>query len=389
MRVLYVIEHLSVKGGLERILTSKINALSERGHEVVLLTVWKEDKATAFPIDGRVKHYCLDINRPGSMFAYPLTLVRVLRRFNNIVKTIQPDVTILFRAMGAWIAGWTSWKGRMIFESHGARWSNNHIWLYPRMEQRVESVVCLTKGDAQEYKKACRVAVIPNFTEIVPAGEPDYKARHVIFVGRRCPEKNIERLEKTGVPVIAVHRGCGHKPCWNMAHTIRLARPDIPMLLDPSHMSGDAAQVPALLEKVAELDLDGAMIEVHCHPEAALSDNAQQLTPTRLRDALDPLLSRLCLASLICPSDDQKELNWFRAEIDELDDRLWGTIAARMEVSRRIGEWKKAHGVAPLQPERYQQIVERLRDTDYGLPEDFILKIWELIHEQSLRVQEV
>ena len=200
---------------------------------------------------------------------------------------------------------------------------------------------------------------------------------------------NIERLEKTGVPVIAVHRGCGHKPCWNMAHTIRLARPDIPMLLDPSHMSGDAAQVPALLEKVAELDLDGAMIEVHCHPEAALSDNAQQLTPTRLRDALDPLLSRLCLASLICPSDDQKELNWFRAEIDELDDRLWGTIAARMEVSRRIGEWKKAHGVAPLQPERYQQIVERLRGTNYGLPEDFILKIWELIHEQSLRVQEV
>ncbi|MBP5196729.1 MAG: glycosyltransferase family 4 protein [Bacteroidaceae bacterium] len=195
MRILYVIEHLSVKGGLERILTSKINALSERGHEVVLLTVWKEDKATAFPIDGRVKHYCLDINRPGSMFAYPLTLVRVLRRFNNIMKTIQPDVTILFRAMGAWIAGWTSWKGRMIFESHGARWSNNHIWLYPRMEQRVESVVCLTKGDAQEYKKARRVAVIPNFTEIVPAGEPDYTARRVIFVGRRCPEKNIERLE--------------------------------------------------------------------------------------------------------------------------------------------------------------------------------------------------
>ena len=210
MKLLYVIEHLSVKGGLERILTSKINALAEQGHEVVLLTVWKENKATAFPIDDRVRHYCLDINRPDNLFEYPLTLVRVLRRFNHIVKTIHPDVTVLFRAMGAWIAGWTSWKGRMIFESHGARRSNNHLWLYPRMERRVESVVCLTRGDAQEYKRAHRVEVIPNFTDITPAGEPDYKARHVIFVGRRCPEKNIERLERLWARIRQTH------PDWTL-----------------------------------------------------------------------------------------------------------------------------------------------------------------------------
>jgi len=61
---------------------------------------------------------------------------------------------------------------------------------------------------------------------------------------------NIERLEKAveglrvtgdGLRVMAIHRGCGHQPCWGMAHKVRLARPDIPMLLDPSHMSGDAA----------------------------------------------------------------------------------------------------------------------------------------------------
>ena len=93
---------------------------------------------------------------------------------------------------------------------------------------------------------------------------------------------NIERLEKTGVPVIAVHRGCGHKPCWSMAHEVRLARPDIPMLLDPSHLSGDAKQVPELMKKVEELGLDGAMIEVHCAPEEALSDKQQQILPSTL-----------------------------------------------------------------------------------------------------------
>ena len=192
---------------------------------------------------------------------------------------------------------------------------------------------------------------------------------------------NIERLEKTGVPVIAVHRGCGHQPCWAMAHKVRIARPDIPMLLDPSHMSGDASKVPGLMGKIAELGLDGAMIEVHYKPEAALSDARQQISP----EALGTLGALGALGSL-----EDIELNWLRAEIDELDERLWDTIAARMDVSARIGEWKKAHGVAPLQPERYKEIVEKLRtkSEELGLDNEFVKQVWNSIHEESLRRQE-
>ena len=194
---------------------------------------------------------------------------------------------------------------------------------------------------------------------------------------------NIARLEKTGVKVIAVHRGCGHKPCWFMAHKVRLARPDIPMLLDPSHMSGDAAQVPELMSKIDELGLDGAMIEVHCHPCEALSDSKQQIRPQELSNLIHPNT----------PNRPNTELNWLRAEIDELDETLWDTLAARMEVSQRIGEWKKAHDVSPLQQARYEQIVEKLKEKgerfkEAGLSTDFILRIWDLIHEQSLRQQE-
>lgn len=188
---------------------------------------------------------------------------------------------------------------------------------------------------------------------------------------------NIARLEATGVPVIAVHRGCNHQPCWAMAHQVRLARPDIPMLLDPSHMSGDAAKVPVLMEKVRELGLDGAMVEVHCDPKEALSDAKQQIAPSEMSAAL-PLNNEMSATKSL----NDVELNWLRAEIDELDETLWDTIAARMEVSKRIGEWKKAHGVAPLQPERYQEIRERIKDKG-----DFALRIWEIIHEQSLNEQ--
>lgn len=194
---------------------------------------------------------------------------------------------------------------------------------------------------------------------------------------------NIERLEKTGIPVMAIHRGCNHQPCWSMAHQVRTARPDIPMLLDPSHMSGDAKRVPELMGKIEELGLDGAMIEVHCNPAAALSDKAQQVKPSAISHQLSAIRNLNAEGSKL----NAIELNWLRAEIDELDDALWATIAARMDVSRRIGEWKKAHGVAPLQPERYQQIVERLRVTGYGLSDEFKLRVWDLIHEESLLQQ--
>ena len=200
---------------------------------------------------------------------------------------------------------------------------------------------------------------------------------------------NIERIEKAvygvGCKVYAIHRGCGHKPCWSMAHKVRLSRPDIPMLLDPSHMSGDAAQVPELIKKIEELGLDGAMIEVHNKPAEALSDAKQQISPADLTAAL---LDRFTVRPA-SPVRSETELNWLRAEIDELDDTLWETIAARMDVSRRIGEWKKAHGVAPLQPERYRIIGERLAVSGerLGLSKTFIDHIWELIHEESLKQQ--
>lgn len=193
---------------------------------------------------------------------------------------------------------------------------------------------------------------------------------------------NIERIEKAvysvGCKVYAIHRGCNHQPCWHMAHEVRTARPDIPMLLDPSHMSGDATRVPELTGKIAELGLDGAMIEVHCHPEYALSDEKQQIRPEEI-------------ANIPFTTDERKdiELNWLRAEIDELDDALWESIAARMDVSRRIGEWKKAHGVAPLQPERFHTILEQRKQwaVRKGIPDRFVEQLLETIHEQSLREQ--
>ena len=202
---------------------------------------------------------------------------------------------------------------------------------------------------------------------------------------------NIARLEQAGVAVIAVHRGCGHRPCWGMAHRVRTERPDIPMLLDPSHLTGDAALVPDMLLRVAELGLDGAMIEVHCSPETALSDARQQITPAALHATLYTLHST---PYTLHPTPytihhTPTPLTWYRAEIDELDDQLWDILLRRLEVCERIGEWKRANAVAPLQPERFEQLVrDRLKwGSANGISSETIRTILSAIHEESLRRQ--
>lgn len=195
---------------------------------------------------------------------------------------------------------------------------------------------------------------------------------------------NIERLEQTGVPVMAVHRGCGHQPCWFMAHAVHQAKPEIPLLLDPSHMSGNAESVPSLAYKATELGYNGMMVEIHPHPEQALSDAGQQVSPESTPCLLEPFMN------YPGESDGHEELRWLRAEIDELDDRLWETIVARMDVSRRIGTWKKAHGVAPLQPERYQQLLQQRQSwaETRHLDADFVEQVLSRLHSESLKQQE-
>ena len=59
----------------------------------------------------------------------------------------------------------------------------------------------------------------------------------------------------------------------------------LPIIVDPSHGTGDRASVPALARAAVALGADGLMVEVHPEPEKALSDGPQSLTPAGVREA--------------------------------------------------------------------------------------------------------
>lgn len=110
----------------------------------------------------------------------------------------------------------------------------------------------------------------------------------------------IERLLCAGVKKIStIHRGFTladntiyrNTPLWELSDKIRLHFPEIPVLCDPSHISGTRVLIYDVCKKALSCGVDGFFIESHCCPEKALSDAEQQLTP----DALSQLLHDLQL----------------------------------------------------------------------------------------------
>jgi len=61
----------------------------------------------------------------------------------------------------------------------------------------------------------------------------------------------------------------------------------LPVLIDPSHATGNWEYVTPMARAAVAAGADGLLIEVHPHPEAALSDGAQSLRPERFALLMD------------------------------------------------------------------------------------------------------
>ncbi len=195
MRILYVIEKLSGTGGLQRILTDKMNYLAEHtAHEVVLMTVWHSKEEPTFKLSDKIRRIKLNVPLLNIKGGYIASMPLALHRFNKYIKRANPDICIFFRAMGAFLITATNWKGKKIFEAHTDYKHSNHNWLYPLMQKKADVIVCLTNGDSKNYSAAKRVEVIPNFTTMQSDSKAPLTSKRCIAVGRLCKEKNFSRL---------------------------------------------------------------------------------------------------------------------------------------------------------------------------------------------------
>ena len=88
-------------------------------------------------------------------------------------------------------------------------------------------------------------------------------------------------------------------------------------------------------------------------------------------------------------SDLRREMNSLRKQIDELDNELMNLLTRRMRVSREIATYKKEHDMAVVQTGRYSEILDKrgAQGVLCGMDAEFVKKIYEAIHEESVRQQ--
>lgn len=231
MKIVFVVLDFKNRAGLERILTDRMNYMADVwGWDVWLIAIFQEDSIDC-PYDISEK---VHVEKLGESYyvadgvkSYRKKVLKWLRwskkvqnRLDDCLERIKPDVVSdsvytnhIFR---------TGKHAKYVFESHidnkalvdgsnfGGLGTIVKRYKYRQREKEADAVVCLTKGDSENWKYAKRVEVIPNFTNILPQKDCDVDSKRVISVGRLCKQKGFDVLVRAWKLVAEKH------PDWRL-----------------------------------------------------------------------------------------------------------------------------------------------------------------------------
>lgn len=205
----------------------------------------------------------------------------------------------------------------------------------------------------------------------------------------------IERVYTSGIKnIVAIHRGFTpfretkyrNYPNWKNVIELRRLMPNLPIICDPSHIAGKREYLFEIAQKAFDMGMEGLMLESHIDPSCALSDAAQQLTPADLGKLLDRLVIRHEAAS---NPEFETRLDLLRSRIDSIDAELLEMLSSRVAIVKQIGQYKKDHNVTALQINRWSQLMDNRVNLGKNLElnEGFVKTLFQLIHEDSVRMQ--
>lgn len=206
----------------------------------------------------------------------------------------------------------------------------------------------------------------------------------------------VERLHQANIKKLGViHRGFStyektkyrNIPEWQIPIELQSRFPDLPLICDPSHITGRRDMIQEVSQQALDLNYDGLIIETHTDPDHAWSDAAQQVTPTVLKQIFKDLRIRNLTTE---ESDFLIQMAKLRTEIDAADSKLLEILGKRMQVAEKIGALKKEKNIAVLQNKRWNEVLQKMTQegSSKGLSEDFILRLFKAIHQESISHQE-
>ena len=225
MKVLYIINKMTNLAGIERILTCKMNYLSEKtDYQVFLTTYEQKGSALSFPLNPPIVYRPMNAPMPQrenhSFICWLTSYFHARKLFSQelkiLLKELHPDILICtnysFQVLDIILKISQKLKIKTVMESHTksetvsmAYKFQYHQQLYKliriwdkkilRSLKHCQCVVTLTKQDVPFWQQnAKRIEVIPNMLTITPRYVNDYNVKRVISAGRYMTEKGFDRL---------------------------------------------------------------------------------------------------------------------------------------------------------------------------------------------------
>lgn len=222
INILYCIPGLYNPGGMERILTEKINYLIETGcYSITIMTTEQMDRPFYFRLNKDVKIINLDLGFDNffsdHLFAKYYKTKKLLKKYKilleDFIKTENIDICISLGGKELEFLSDIDSNCKKIVEIHFAKSirkqfitarHDNFFWRFlgdfrtrilVNQTKKLDRIVVLTKADELEWKTTNNnVIQIYNFSPIVPVNKPKLVNKKIVAVGKLDPQKGFDLL---------------------------------------------------------------------------------------------------------------------------------------------------------------------------------------------------
>lgn len=217
MKIVYNTDQISTHGGIEKVMSTKVNYLVNLPNtEVYIVTTEQQDKKPIYNIDPRVQLIDLKINydRSKSYFSWH-NLKKTYQHYTKqkkLYKSIKPNVVISpnFNFDHYWLP-FIKQKAKLIKERHSSRYNENKQFRSANILKKIRfklndwieslyDVIVVLNPDEKSYVRGNNAVVIPNPIE---SSEllANVEAKRVIAAGRISPVKNFGDLIEAWVQI--------------------------------------------------------------------------------------------------------------------------------------------------------------------------------------------
>lgn len=230
MKIVYFISSILGAGGMQRVLSTKANYLTDvLGYDVTIVTTDNGKGNPLFHFSPKIKFIDLGIAYVGYNFIEKLVnrltqRIKLKKKLHAVLHELKPDIAIsMFQNEASFLPSVKDGSIKVI-ESHNCRYyrllrNENFINRFVsrlrfhndyRIIKRYDAFVTLTQEDKEDWPSSEKIHVIPNPLTIECEGIAGFNGKRVIAVGRFDYQKGYDNLVKAWAIVEGKH------PDWEL-----------------------------------------------------------------------------------------------------------------------------------------------------------------------------